>query len=131
MSRGGKRDGAGRPKGAANRMSQKAREAASAGGELPHEFLLRVARGGVIRETVVRDGVQTVEEREPTLAERMDAAKAAAPFYAPKMASVEMKAKVESSFAEEVRAFVGQLHRSGACRLQMNTPPRAAPKVAE
>ena len=75
MPRGGARLGAGRPKGAISRMNTVAREAARRTGELPHQFLLRVARGEEIDGTV------------PTLNLRVDAAKAAAPYFAPRLAS--------------------------------------------
>lgn len=47
-------------------------------GELPHEFLLRVVRGEPINGEV-----QPVDVR-------IDAAKAAAPFFAPKLSSIEL-----------------------------------------
>lgn len=77
MASGGKRPGAGRKPGAVNKMTTHAREAAKATGELPHEFLLRVARGEVI------DGMP------PEFKDRMAAAVAAAPYYAPKLSSVD------------------------------------------
>ncbi len=44
MARGGRRPGAGRPKGAVNRSSLAIIEAANSGGEMPIEYLLRVMR---------------------------------------------------------------------------------------
>ncbi len=44
---------------------------------LPHEFLLSVTRG------------ETIDGYMPSFAERLEAAKAAAPFYAPKLSAVE------------------------------------------
>lgn len=55
---------------------------ARARGELPHEFLARVARGEMI------DGYQ------PTFKERQEAASAAAPYFAPKLAQIEQKTEV-------------------------------------
>jgi len=77
MPRGGRRPGAGRKPGSVSRMTQLAREKAASTGELPHEFLLRVARGDAVDGAV------------PTLAQRIDAAKAAAPYYAPRLAALE------------------------------------------
>ncbi|HJX17774.1 MAG TPA: hypothetical protein VJ437_06210 [Acidiferrobacterales bacterium] len=57
-------------------MSQVAREKAARTGELPHEFLLQVMRG------------HKITGHKPTFSERMDAAKAAAPYYAPRLAAV-------------------------------------------
>lgn len=79
-SRGGKRPGAGRPRGG-NKTSAKVIADAQSSGELPHEFLLRVARGEKIG-----DGP---EGHVPTFAERIAAAKEAAPFYAPRLSTVQ------------------------------------------
>ena len=87
-----------------------AREAAVATGELPHEFLLRVSRGGPITDVVAREGIYEAVERTPTFAERVDAAKAAAPFYAPKLASVA--AQVETEVSSEFAAFVRRIQES-------------------
>jgi hypothetical protein len=63
MAAGGARPGAGRPKGAANKLNDKARAEALAGGISPLDYLLGVLRDeGLDRDT------------------RMDAAKAAAPY---------------------------------------------------
>lgn len=89
---GGYKPGGGRPPGSkatvhANRI--KAKTVAEhvivetrAKGELPHEFLARVARGEMI------DGYQ------PTFKERQEAASAAAPYFAPKLAQIEQKTEV-------------------------------------
>jgi len=58
----------GRKKGVPNKRSAAITEAAREGGELPHEFLLRVSRGGKIGN------------REITFEERMAAAVKAAPY---------------------------------------------------
>ncbi len=89
---GGKKPGSGRPRGAKSAVNQgriKARTvsehiivATRAKGELPHEFLARVARGEAI------DGYQ------PTFAERQAAASAAAPYFAPKLSTIEQKTEV-------------------------------------
>lgn len=74
----------GRPKGSRNKFSRKAAEdLAKEAGMLPHEFLARVALGPTffIGE----------EDFTPTLGERMIAAKAAAPYYAPKQHSIKVE----------------------------------------
>lgn len=92
--RGGYREGAGRKPGSHNVMSKAAREAAAATGLLPHEILLSIARGEpqtlkmpvqvggktVIQETLVGVDLESIK----------DAAKAAAPYYAPKISTVEV-----------------------------------------
>ena len=77
MAGGGKREGAGRKPGSVNRISRKVREDAAKTGELPHELLLRISRG------------ETIDGHAPAFSERMDAAKAAAPYFAPKLAATE------------------------------------------
>lgn len=84
MARGGKRPGAGRPKGSVNRMATRAREEAAKAGMLPHELLLAISRG------------EAIDGHVPSFAERVDAAKAAAPFYAPKLAAVDVNAQTEN-----------------------------------
>lgn len=74
---GGARPGAGRKKGVPNSRTQERVAKAEASGLMPHEFLLSVARGESIGTYV------------PTFAERIDAAKAAANYYAPKLSNVE------------------------------------------
>ena len=51
---------------------------------LPHEFLLAVCRGEMV------GGVT------PSFEQRLDAAKAAAPFFAPKLAAVDLKSENET-----------------------------------
>lgn len=77
MAQGGKRPGAGRPKGTRNKRTQETIAKAEAAGMLPHEFLLAVSRG------------EAVGDYQPTFDERLEAAKAAAPYYAPKLAAIE------------------------------------------
>lgn len=78
MPSGGKRKGAGRPPGSATRRTREVADRAASSGELPHEFLLRVVRGEAIDGTV------------PSFADRLEAAKAAAPYFAPKLAAVDL-----------------------------------------
>lgn len=70
--RGGKRAGAGRPKGAASRFSEASRIKAAADGITPLEFMLAVLRDE--------------ELDRPT---RMDAAKAAAPYMHSRLEAVQ------------------------------------------
>lgn len=79
MPRGGARRSAGRPAGAATRKTRELADKAAVSGMLPHEILLAIARGEV------------VGGHEPTFAERLDAAKSAAPYFAPRLAAVAMK----------------------------------------
>lgn len=64
------------------------RRMARQSGELPHEFLLRVSRGEVI-DVQKRDPDDPTlfytEQVVPDLAMRIDAAKASAPYFAPKL----------------------------------------------
>ena len=85
MPRGGVRGKAGRPQGSVNRLSKVTIERArnSGNGELPHEFLLRIARG------------EEIDGTKPTFEQRMDAASVAAPYFAPKLAAIEQKIEQE------------------------------------
>ena len=83
MPSGGKRPGAGRKKGSINKVSRGARNKAAKEGLLPHEILLKIARG------------ELLGDHRPSFAERMEAAKAAAPYYAPRLAAIEQKVEGE------------------------------------
>jgi hypothetical protein len=76
MSRGGPREGAGRPAGIANKASIARQAEVAASGITPLDYLLQIMRD----ETAERD-------------ERRDAAKAAAPYVHPKLAAVEHTGK--------------------------------------
>ena len=77
----------GRKKGTPNKVSRATVLKARKTGELPHEFLLRVMRGRDKFKSVVvlADGKTKSITRYPTLAERFDAARVAAPYYAPRL----------------------------------------------
>lgn len=100
MASGGRQPGSGRPKGALSKVTAKAKQAAMETGLLPHEWLLKVSRGEPIvhkrwKIEYFKTGPKAGTEKSRTLIEeevytefstRLDAAKAAAPFYAPKLA---------------------------------------------
>jgi hypothetical protein len=91
MSHGGARPNAGRPKGAANRITEEVRRRALRdGGEMPLEFMLRVMRTPAGK---CLDEEQPPEGQEPkgkviTTSLRMEMAKAAARYVHAKLASV-------------------------------------------
>src|SRR5262245_26464367 len=74
---GGKRPGAGRPKGAASRANELVRREAAATGELPLAYMLRI----------MRDPSQPAGRRD-------DMAKAAAPFCHSRLSSVEHSGEI-------------------------------------
>ena len=94
---GGKREGAGRPLGSKQKVTNLAREEAAKEGLLAHEWLLKVARGEPIQQTFWKDVLDkrgnlvskelVTEEVYPSLEMRADSAKAAAPYYAPRLAT--------------------------------------------
>ena len=96
MAVGGARPGAGRPKGRTNSVTAEARKAAAESGLLPHEWLLKVSRGEPIEQKrwkIVYDKQGNEKGRELITEEvyadfptRIDAAKAASPYYAPRLA---------------------------------------------
>jgi hypothetical protein len=73
MARGGKRSGAGRPKGAVNKRTKEMAEAIAASGLTPLDYMIAVMRD---------------EKREPAL--RLDAAKSPAPYIHSRLASQEL-----------------------------------------
>lgn len=103
-SRGGYRAGGGRPKGAVSRMAKEAREQARLTGMLPHEILLSMARGEPQERAVIdpATGKQTGRTWQvPDLEQSKDAAKAAAPYYAPKISTVEVITNVSDEQLDE------------------------------
>lgn len=112
MPAGGKQPGAGRPKGgrntkgpgSSNHIAKRAAAVKANGDRLPHEILNDAANGKCFklkREVKVyyKTGPNKGKIKEsywedfdyyPNYAERQDAAKAAAPYYAPKLASKEV-----------------------------------------
>lgn len=97
MPRGGPRPGSGAKPGVKRAMTELAKAEAKMTGILPHEWLLQVMRGEPIRQARVRTILnkqgeaigQEVEmyDHYPDIAMRADAAKAAAPYYAPRLAT--------------------------------------------
>ncbi len=71
--RGGKREGAGRKPGSVSRIDAEARQRAAAGGMMPLDYLLLIMRD------------ESEDKRE-----RLDAAKAAAPYCHARLASTEL-----------------------------------------
>jgi hypothetical protein len=72
MPRGGRRPGAGRPKGVSNKINAEIRQAAQAGGESPLDYML-----GIMRD----------EKQDPERRDKM--AVAAAPYLHSKMTATE------------------------------------------
>lgn len=82
--RGGTRPGSGRPKGAINRATQEAKAKAKETGELPLDFMLRIMRD---------DGAE--------MTQRLDMAKAAAPYIHAKLSAIEVSNPEGESFRHE------------------------------
>lgn len=89
----GKKTG-GRKPGSRNKRTAEVIAAAAAQGQLPHEFLLSVSRGEKI------GGVT------PTFEQRVDAAKAAAPYYAPRLLAMAVKHQVTNNPFVELLALI-------------------------
>jgi len=81
-----------RGKGATGRWAEESRKRARETGELPHEFLLRVARG---------EGIDLVEEQQdgslrertyyPNFTDRVEAATSCANYFAPKLTAQQVE----------------------------------------
>lgn len=82
----------GRPEGSMNKLAREAREMAVKTGRLPHEILLDLARGHTVEQQVKdpETGKTTTRYLVPDLETIKDAAKAAAPYFAPKISTVEV-----------------------------------------
>lgn len=72
MAKGGRREGAGRPPGTANRKTREIADRAAKEGITPLEYMLDVLRDVMAAPS-----------------ERMDAAKSAAPYVHPRLAAIE------------------------------------------
>ena len=84
MARGGKREGAGRPTGAVNKVTAEKRAEVEASGLTPLDFMLRVLRD------------ESAEDNK-----RLDAAKAAAPYCHARLTAVELSGAVAGMTHEE------------------------------
>ena len=107
---GGKREGSGRKRGGTNRMSQRVREEAAKTGEMPHELLLRVARG------------DSFAGHTPSFQERFEAMKAILPVYSARLATVnhalpdEFIARLVEAISRDAKRFCeGSGPRLGDC----------------
>lgn len=91
-----------------SKLAHQAREKAALTGELPHEFLLRVARGeAIFREDVDPSTGKIIRVKEVyDFPVRIDAAKAAAPYFAPKISTVEVISGVPD---DELDAIIKKL----------------------
>ena len=104
-----KKRGPGRPEGAASRLAKESRLAAQATGKLPHEILLDMARG--MPQAIYRIDKETGEivikdYAEVDLETRRTAAAAAAPYYAPKISTVEV---IHGMHDNDLDAIIAQL----------------------
>lgn len=84
--------GRGRPPGSTNVLSLEQRKAAAATGELPHQFMLRVMRLGIgkyIGGEVVKG--KQIGGHQITWEDVKWAARAAAPYFAARLASIQLK----------------------------------------
>ena len=123
--RGGARPGAGRPKGARNRVHQKDLVRAARTGKLPHMILLEAARTGFIKCGKVK--------HELNGGQVLDCLKAASPYFAPRFVSHEVGGKgggaLEVNLFARVVAYVPDNARRVALAAPANDA-RALPLVA-
>lgn len=91
-----------RPLSARDRITPAVAEARKSAQELPHEWLFRLARGEAIQQKRLRTtfdpatGVElsrewVTEKYYATIDQRIDCAKAAAPYYAPRLATTNLQ----------------------------------------
>lgn len=107
----------GAPKSGAANAKRKAILAAQETNLLPHEWLLKVARGEPVEHHVgtrdAKTGKITYEKTliYPDCETRIDAAKAAAPYYAPKLAmqTISANSGKPENIAEQLRYLADKL----------------------
>lgn len=102
----------GRPPGAMSKLAKEARERAQETGELPHEILLSIARGNPqpVRSVAYDEDsgeitVKITGYEIPDLEQRKDAAKAGAPYFAPKISTVEVISGVSDDELDNIIAL--------------------------
>lgn len=75
-----------------SRWAEDSRKQARDSGELPHEFLLRVARGEPIEIVELEEDGSPIEKTVyPTFADRVEAANQCANYYAPKLTAQQVE----------------------------------------
>lgn len=136
---GGPGRGGGRKPGSINRLATDAIAKARAEGILPHEWLLKIARGEPIEQKVwdiQRDpnGNEIgrklkVDQVYPNLDMRVDAAKSAAPYYAPKLAQQQVSLTGEDGGPVEIN--VSELSDDKKAKLVNELLSRVGERVAE
>lgn len=84
--KGGKREGAGRKKGAPNKTTQAKRAEIAASGITPLDFMLKIMREPIPAEA-------DISQRLAIEARQLDAAKSAAPYCHAKLSAVEVTGK--------------------------------------
>lgn len=100
--------GRGRPFGSLSKQSQLLRQAAAATGKMPHEILLSMARGEIqyAEHLDAESGEITKVAYMMDLEGMRDAAGKAAPFYAPKISTVEL---LKTGGDDELDAIIAEL----------------------
>ena len=104
----------GRPVGSLQKRTQADVDKARSTGKLPHEILLDIARGDPTRFVDIdpRTNLHTVRwEGSADIDVRLDAAYKAAPYYAPKLATVEVLQGVSDDDLDSLIASL--LHQAG------------------
>lgn len=96
----------GRPEGSTNRYTREAIEKAQQTGLLPHEILLSMARGEPQQEIHIdpHTGKHITKYVPLDVEQRKDAAKAAAPYFAPKISTVEVIKNVDDAELDRIIA---------------------------
>src|SRR5687767_14875910 len=98
MAHGGKRSGAGRKKGVPNRMTSTLRQRLLASGPTPLEFLVKIYRAPEPERQAGENAILFATRYKQWAHDRLEAAKAAAPFFHPKLQSIEIAGMDGESF---------------------------------
>jgi hypothetical protein len=89
-TRGGKRDGSGRPQGAINKLSRAAiRRAMARGEEMPLDFMLKYMRGEPVEQKVTVNGKEKMIRKPLPIEARLKLAEACAPYLHHRLSAIE------------------------------------------
>ena len=91
MANGGRREGAGRKKCIPNRSTIDLRDRLAASGETPLEFLTKLFRAPEPVKREAESMLAFIERHRQWNSNRLEAGKAAAPFYHSKLSTIEHK----------------------------------------
>lgn len=122
----------GRVPGTLNKLSQKAIEQARETGILPHEILLSMARGEpqAVYKVTEEGGLAISHYEVLDVDQRRDAAKGAAPYYAPRISTVELVSGMKDDDLDSIIASLATQAGVDPSALGARSTQQAQPDAA-